>query len=200
MLVEIIMKSSKVSRITISAAIVAIIGMLTYSWAVSPQASYVHAAQQYETVSLEVEKKANLITKLIRIKKGKIEELQAEIESTSISFFTSEQSEEFFGQLEKISTTANCDLKSVVFEKEKVISIDDKDLEVAEITEKKANIKIEAPYTAVIDLTETLKKYPHTICISNLEMKFISPDTNKLSCSMSLIVYLTGDKELLSDE
>jgi hypothetical protein len=90
-------------------------------------------------------------------------------------------------------------LKSVVFEKEIAILSDEKNVDAASVTEKKANIKMAAPYNAIIDFAAALEDYPATICISKLAIESRLPKTNKLSCSMNLTIYITEDKELLSD-
>jgi hypothetical protein len=99
MLAETFIKSSKVSRIVISASIVAIVGILTYNWAVSPQASYIQAAQKYEMLSKDVDKKVKVIGNAIRVKKINLEKLQAGLDSINLSFFTTEQASDFFAQL-----------------------------------------------------------------------------------------------------
>jgi Tfp pilus assembly protein PilO len=200
MLVETIMKSSKVSRGIISFSIVAIVGFVTYNWAVSPQISYVNAAQQYEALSHNLEKKTKIMSNAVRIKNIKVQLLHTEIQSSSVRFFSRDQADVFFAQLEKISTVASCDLNSLVFQSETFISVESENNESALVTEKKAHLKIEGTYHAIVDFAAAMKEYPLTVCLESLKLELKKSDTNKLSCSMDLKVYLTEDKELLSNE
>lgn len=200
MLAENIMKSSKVSRVVIAVSTVAIVGLVTYNWAVSSQVSYVQAAQQYENMSQNLEKKSKIMSNSIRIKNVKLEKLHTEIKSSPVCFFTGDQADDFFAQLEKISTAANCNLTSLVFTQETTISIDKKNPASNTAIEKNASIKIDGTFGAIVNFTAALKDYPQTVCMSNLMLKPGKSETQKLSCSMNLKVYLTEDKELLSDE
>ncbi len=200
MLAETIMKSSKVSRGIISFSIVAIVGLVTYNWAVSPQISYVKAAQQYETLSQDMENKSRIMSNSIRIKNVKREKLHAEIESSSIRIFSIDQSDDFFAQLEKMTTTANCDLVSLVYNQEKIVSLDNENPDSAAVTEKNAQLKIDGQYGAIINFTAALKDHPFTVCVLDLRLGQENKDMGKLSCSMNLKVYITDDKEFLSNE
>jgi Tfp pilus assembly protein PilO len=199
-LTETIMKSSQVSRIVISTSLVAIVGLLTYNWAISPQASYLHAAQQYETVSQDVDKKVKILGNTVRVKEVKLKKLQAEMKSVGSSFFSAGQATDFFGQIEKISTAAGCNFESMVFINGETIVHDKNNLESPKITEKKVIVKVAGTYGAIVGFTSTLKDYPMTIYMSDLLIRSIGPSTDKLSCSMRLKVYITKDKELLLDE
>ena len=199
-LTETIMKSSQVTRIIISASIVAAVDLLTYNWAVSPQASYLHAAQKYETLSQDIDKKTKIMGNAVRIEKIKLEKLQAQMKSSGSDFFSAEQATDFFAQLEKISTAAGCTLESMVFEKGTTTSLDKNNPQASEVNEKKAFVKVVGTYTAIIELTSALKDYPLTIYLSKLKIVSMGPNTDKLSCSINLKVYLTEEKELLLDE
>ena len=199
-LTETIMKSSQVSRIVISASLVAIVGLVTYNWAISPQASYLQAAQQYETVSQDVDKKVKVLSNNVRIKKIMLEKLQARIKSTQSSFFSSGKATDFFGQIEKLSTAAGCNFESMVFENIETTSLDKNNPESLKVTEKKAIVKVAGTYGAIVGFMSALKDYPLNVYLNDLTIRSMGSDTDKLSCSMKLKVYITEDKELLSDE
>lgn len=198
-LTETIMKSSQVSRIIISTSIVAVVGLLTYNWAVSPQASYLHAAQQYETVSLDVDKNIKIMLNNVKINEIKLKKLQARIKSSRSSFFSDGQAADFFGLFEKISTAAGCNLESMIFANETITSLDKKE-QSPKIIEKKANVKVTGSYGAIIALTSVLKDYPLTVYINDLRIKSIDLSADNLACSMDIKIYLTENRELLIDE
>jgi len=147
-----------------------------------------------------MESKSRIMSNALRVKKVKLEKLQAQMESSSSNFFSAEHATDFFAQLEKISANAGCNLETVTFEKEKSTSLDDNDPQASTITEKKALIKFSGTYEAIINLTSTLKDYPQTIYLSKLIIQSIGTSTDNLACSMNIKVYLTEDKELILDE
>lgn len=199
-LTETIMKSSQVSRIVISASLVAIVGLVTYNWAVSPQASYLQAAQQYETVSQDVDKKVKILGNAVRVKELRLKKLRAEMKSVENCFFSTAQATDFFGQIEKISIAAGCNFESMVFINGETIALDKNNPESPKITEKKVVVKVAGSYSAIVGFTSTLKDYPMTVYMSDLLIRSMGSDTDKLSCSMKLKVYITKDKESLLDE
>ncbi|MBW8015213.1 MAG: hypothetical protein FVQ82_03430 [Planctomycetes bacterium] len=199
-LTETIMKSSQVSRVIISIAIVASVGLLTYSWAVSPQASYLHAAQQFETVSQDIENKVKIMGNTVRVQEVKLKKLQDKLKSSGSSFFSAAQATDFFAQLEIMSVTAGCNLESMVFATEKTTKLDKNKPKSTKITEKEVSVKILGTYGAIVGLTSAIKDYPLTVYLNDLLIRTTSSTTNKLSCSMNIKVYLTEDKELLLDE
>lgn len=199
-LTETIMKSSQVSRIIISACIVAAVGLLTYNWAVSPQASYLNAAQRYETVSQDLDKKARIIGNQVRVKEIKRDKLLEKIKACRSSFFRTEQATNFFASLEKMADLAGCNLESMLFANEVTDRLDKDNPESPKVIEKNAILKITGTYGQIVDLTSALKDYPLKVYISNLQIMSTGISTNKLSCSMNIKVYLTEDKELLLDD
>ena len=199
-LTETIMKSSKVSRVVISASLVAVVGLLTYNWAVSPQASYLNAAQQYEQVSQDVDTKVKILNNTIRVRKKTLEKLRDRMQFTGSTFFTAEQATDFFGRVEKISTDSGCNLESMVFINGQTVTLDKNDRESPNVTEKKAVVEITAAYGEIIKFIVAVNNYPLTVYIKELDIRSINASTDKLSCSMILKVYLTKDKELLLDE
>jgi hypothetical protein len=99
-LTETIMKSRQLTRVIVSFSVVAIVGIITYNWAVSPQASYVKAAQRYENISQDVDKQVRLLNNSIRIKRSKVEKIHETINSSAVIFFSPEQASDFFAELE----------------------------------------------------------------------------------------------------
>lgn len=199
-LTETIMKSSQVSRIIISASVVAAVGFLTYGWAVSPQASYLHAAQRFETVSLDIDKKMRIMGNSVRIGQIKLKKLQAQIKATGNCFFSTAQATEFFAGIEKTATDAGCNLDSMVFANEITTMLDKNNPQSPKVTERKASVKVTGTYGAIVGLTSALKDYPLTVYISELQIRTTGQATDNLSCSMNIKVYLTEEKELLLDD
>jgi Tfp pilus assembly protein PilO len=199
-LTETIMKSSKVSRVVASASIVLIVGLLTYNWAVSPQASYLQAAQRYETVAESIGKKTKIMSNAVRVKKIKIKKLRDSLRISGSNFFSNQQAEELFSQLGNISTLAGCNFESIVFAKETSNLLDEDKPEISKVIEKQARVKVVGTYGEIVSFTSALKDYPSAIYTSDLMIELKNSETGKLSCSMNLKIYLTEDKELLLDK
>lgn len=199
-LTETIMKSSQVSRIIISASIVAAVGFLTYSWAVSPQASYLQAAQQYELVSQDVNKKVKITSNQVRVKEIKLEELKVQLKASGVSFFSTAKAADFFAGIGKTVTASGCNIESMVFDRELTTKLDNNNPQSPKVTEKKALVKVTGSYGEIVKLISAFEDYPLAVYVSDLLIRSTSNSTDKLLCSMNLKVYLTEDKDLLLDK
>ncbi|KKM14813.1 hypothetical protein LCGC14_1702300, partial [marine sediment metagenome] len=83
------------TKIFVSVSTVALIAIAMYNWAVSPQTSYLQAAQRYETMMSDAGDKTTVIKNGIDGKKKELERLYEDIAATKDSFFTLKTSNEF---------------------------------------------------------------------------------------------------------
>lgn len=199
-LTETIMKSTQTSRIVVSVSIVISFGLMIYSWIVSPQVSYIQAAQRYETLSDSMEKKVADINNSIRIKKNKIADLQQELGSIGVSFFKPDEAAEFFGEFEKFAIENNCRIQSLNFARDKIISLDTENKENLKVVEKAASLNFAGRYNSIIGLLKTLSAYPKKIYMTDMFIESTGTGSSGLICDIKIKVYLTQDKELLADE
>ncbi len=199
-LTETIMKSTQTSRIIVSASIVISFGLIIYSWIVSPRASYIQAAQRYETLSDNMETKVANISRSISIKKGKITDLQQELVAIGDNFFKPGEATELFGEFEKFAIKNNCRIQSLNFDRDKIITLDTENMGNLKVVEKAASLNIAGEYGSIIGLLKTLSAYPKKIYMTDMSIKSIGDGNSGLICDIQLKVYLTKDKELLADE
>jgi len=199
-LTETIMKSTKTSRVIISASIVISFGLMTYSWVVSPQATFIQAAERYETLSGNMEKKVLMVNNSIRVKKKKIAALTQELSFIGNSFWGPEDAVDFFGALERYAFENKCKIQSMNFVRDKKISVETKKNGKIDVVEKAASLNFIGEYGSIIGFLKTLSIYPKQVYMSEMSIQSVGDGSALLECDIDIKVYLTDDKELLTDE
>ena len=199
MLTDKIVKCSSTSKVVISVSFVAIVTLATYNWIVSPQTGYLHAARQYEMIVGNAGKKTTFIKEQITIKEVEIEVLQREIAEIQNSFFPPQKATEFFMDIEPLSLQCNCNVDSLTFMADETRQGVDKD-ESSPVILKSAVVEITGAYEDLMKFLGRLGGYPQRISINDLRIESGPRDTEKLSCGMTITIYVVEDKEIITDE
>jgi Tfp pilus assembly protein PilO len=199
MLTDKIVKCSSTSKIVVSVSFVAIVTLATYNWIVSPQTGYLHAARQYEMIVGNAGKKTTFIKDQISTKEVEIEELQREIAEIQNSFFSSQKATEFFMDIEPLSLQCNCNVDSLTFMADETHHGTDEDKS-SPVILRHAAVDITGTYEDLMKFLGRLGNYPQRIAISDLRIESGPRDSDKLTCGMTITIYIVEDKEIITDE
>jgi Tfp pilus assembly protein PilO len=199
MLSEQIMKSSPFSRVIVSVSTVVILAIAVYNWAVSPHTKYLHAAEKYQTMADNVEKKTRSLKKVVSIKEKKLESLKQELIEFKTAFFTPSEGVEFFSGLEPIAEKTGCNIKLMTFGSARSMVIDESDTDSDMITVKIATLQYTGKYARVTRFLKYLNDYPKRVAVSNLRIKSPSNSDTILDCKMNITIYITENKEPATD-
>ena len=200
MLSEQIMKSSPFSRAIVSASTVVILAIAAYNWAVSPQTTYLNAAEKYQTMTDTVKKKTLLLKKAVSIKEKKLKSLEQELTQFKTAFFDTSEGVEFFSNLESIAEQCGCNIKLSTFEPAHSMMDNELDMDGVVITARIATVRYTGKYVKVIQFLRYLNDHPKRISVSNLQIESPSDGSTILDCSMDITIYVTEDKEPDTDE
>jgi len=199
MLTDKIVKCSSTSKIVVSVSFVAIVTLATYNWIVSPQTGYLHAARQYEMIVGNAGKKTTFIKDQISTKEVEIEVLQREIAEIQNSFFSSQKATEFFMDIEPLSLQCNCNVDSLTFMADETHQGTNEDKS-SPVILRHAAVDITGTYEDLMKFLGRLGNYPQRIAISDLRIESGPRNSDKLTCGMTITIYIVEDKEIITDE
>ena len=200
MLSEQIMRSSPFSRVIVSVSMVAIFAIAAYSWAVSPHTAYLHATEKYQTMTDSVEEKTLLLARAVSIKEQKLESLKQELVECRKTFFNSSEGVEFFSDLESVAEQNAFNIKLMTFKPARSVKVDEQDMDSTMITVRNAMLRYTGKYVKVIQFLRYLNDHPKRVCVSDLRIKSPSGGSTILECSMNITIYITENKESVTDE
>jgi Tfp pilus assembly protein PilO len=200
LLMEKIVKSSPGIKLFVCVSTVAIIAFGTYSWIVSPQISYLKAAESYEWMTGNAGQKGTTIEKGIGSKQQEIAALAEEIDQIQDSFFTEEKAREFFSDLEPISLQSNCNIDTLAFLPAETIGSETDNEHTTSIILKRAEISLIGQYENIIKFLKKLSSYSQRVSIGNLQIQSDHFGQQELSCYMTVTIYLIEDKEKVKNE
>ncbi len=171
MLTDKIMKSNRAPRVFVSVSMIAIVAFGAYNWAISPQTSYLHAAQQYEKMMRNAGEKTEVIKEQIQLKKVELTKLRKEFDETESGFFTLRGAKEFFSDLEPISLQCKCTIDSYNYRPAQYISSDTEGGGHSSIIVKQVEISLTGRYENIIKFFTRLGGYSERIYISELYLE-----------------------------
>jgi len=199
MLMDKLGKTSPNTKIFISVSTIAIVAIAMYNWAISPQTSYLKAAQLYETMMSNASKKTVIIKNGIHAKKKELERLHQEIMATKDSFFNVKTSREFFSDIDPIASQSGCMIASLTFMSSSSVSAGEEKKVDSGITEKTAGLEFTGNYESIIKFLRRLSNYSQHIMIDNLVIESLGFGRKQLVCHMTITIYLIEEKELITD-
>ena len=200
MLTDKLIKSSPSSKIFVSVSTIAIVTLATYSWVVSPQVSYLHAAQQYKVIAHSTAQKATSIEDHVRKRKAELAGLHRQIDEIRDSFFTPDKAKEFFSDLELIALQCGCNISSLTFRSAGAVAAYGDREYFPSVVLKRAEITFAGQYDGIIKFLEKLSAYQERISVGSLLIKVSPNNIEELICSMTITIYLIEDKETISNE
>ncbi len=199
MLMDRIGKINTNTKIFMSVSMVALVGIAMYNWAVSPQTSYLQAAQRYETMMSNAGEKTTVIKNGIQDKKKELERLHEEIVATKDSFFTLKTSREFFSDIVPILNQSDCMMDSLTFKPTSSVTSDEDTEMDSGITEKRATLVFTGQYESIIKFLRRLSGYSQHIMIDSLVIESLRSGGKQLACHMTITIYLIEEKEIVTD-
>ncbi|MCK4752234.1 MAG: hypothetical protein KAS75_02225 [Planctomycetes bacterium] len=197
-----ITKLDRSSKNAFFAALIVIMTIAMYSWIVAPHATYMSAAEQYESVIENTAKQNIIVESKLQIKKKKIEQLNKKLIPLKAVLFTSEESQNFFGtHLQIILEETGCAANSLDFISSKTVSRDKKEKSnISGIVLKRATLNVTGLYGSVVKLMEMLQENTKKVWIESVAVKPFSEDSSQISCDMTISIYTIQDKETSVNE
>lgn len=191
-----IIRSGPATRVIIAVSFVSIVALAAYNWVISPQITYLHAAEQYKSIIAGDGARSTVILKNVEKKLVELEKLQQDISGLENSFFTFEKAMEFFSDIEPIAVQHNCTVESSDF----IPSVSKKSGDVSDVTLSRARIMLSGNYKNIMKFLEKIRDYPQRIVVSNLLIERGNKINNDLNCQVSITIYVIEDKETITHE
>ena len=199
MLSEQIMKSSPFSRIIVSGSMVVFVALAAYNWAVSPQTTYLHASQQYTSMNDTVRKKVLMRKKTVEAKRKKLNATRENVDELKADFFSPSQSSKFFSGIEKMAEKSGCDIEMMAFKADNRRLANGLNIDKVKFLQRCASVEFVGEYGQIVEFLKDITDSPGRLSIGNLSIGS-SMNTRGLACEMNITVYVSEDKELISDE
>jgi Tfp pilus assembly protein PilO len=209
---EQITKLTPTSKFLLGGSIVVIVAVASYNWCIAPQASYLQAASAHEDILAIARKKTTVISERVDTNRKKISQLQEDINKIEGSFFTRENSREFFSDLDPLSRQCDCTIDTLNFIAPEPVLIEHKNDPENEqdngeakvyssgIVTKGATISLAGKYEGIVQFLKKLGSYSQRIIINDLYIESTSPESDILSCYINIKVYVIEDRETLNNE
>lgn len=198
MLIEKIAKISVYSRTAVSVAIVGLVAMLAYIWAVEPQMNYLNAAQQYQDMITAVEKKTKTIEFDIKVKNQQMDTMTTQVISLEKKFFDNQTARDFFGSIEKVMSNNNCRIIGLNALNEKSSDSYNTQKNPGNINVQTYLLTFSANFSDVMNFLDAIDNYDQKVFIDELVMNTVAGSDAllcKIKCSICVV-----DKESADDE
>jgi len=195
MIIDYLAKLSRSSRNAGSAALIIIVGIAMYSWAVAPHTNYLFAAQRYESVVDNIAKESKAISETVKTKKAKLGKLREEFAELQSTLFTPLKAKEFFSDLQALSEEAGCRVYSLNFTTDNRAFEGKEAGNVLGIVANKAMLGVVGTYGSVIKLVERLGVRTQQVWIDSLKMEALDDAAAQLKCDITITIYTIEDKE-----
>lgn len=192
MLIDNLAKLNRSSRSAVFAALIIIAAIATYKRIVAPHATYLFAAQQYESVLGNVVKKNKVIHNTIKVKKKKLEESREQFARLKSTLFTPNEAKEFLSNLEVTVKETDCAVYSLNFGASKPV-LENKQNK--GISANRATLVVIGVYDNIIRLVEKLQMRTQGVWINSLKMEPLDGDFTRLKCDMTITIYTIQDEE-----
>ncbi len=195
MLIDNLAKLNRPSRIAVFAALIVIAAIATYKRIVAPHATYLFAAQQYESVLGNVVKKNKVIHNTVKVKKEKLEESREQFARLKSTLFTPNEAKEFLSDLEVTAKETDCAVSSLNFGASKPVPENKQNKDASGISANSAMLGVIGVYDNIIRLVEKLQMRTQGVWIDSLKMETLDGDFTRLKCDMTITIYTIQDEE-----
>lgn len=192
MLIDNLAKLNRSSRSAVFAALIVIAAIATYKRIVAPHATYLFAAQQYESVLGNVVKKNKVIHNTIKVKKKKLEESREQFARLKSTLFTPNEAKKFLSDLEVTAKETNCAVYSLNFGASEPVPENKQN---KGISANRATLVVIGIYDNIIRLVEKLQMRTQGVWIDSLKMETLDDDFARLKCDMTITIYTIQDEE-----
>jgi len=194
-LIDNLAKLNRSSRSAVFAALIVIAAIATYKRIVAPHATYLFAAQQYESVLGNVVKKNKVIHNTVKVKKKKLEESREQFAQLKNTLFTPNEAKEFLSDLEDTAKETGCAVYSLNFGASEPVPENKQNKDASSIYANRAMLSVTGVYDNIIRLVEKLQMRTQGVWIDSLKMKTLDGDFTQLKCDMTITIYTIQDKE-----
>ena len=200
MLTDKFIKSSPSSKIFVSVSTIAIVTLTTYGWIVSPQISYLHAAQQQKVMTRNAEQKTIGLRNQAHKRGAELTDLRNQIDAIRDSFFTPTEAHEFFSDLDMTAIQYGCNIGSLTFMSAKAVAPEAGHEYFSSVVLRRAEITLTGQYDGILAFLTKLGAYRQRISIGSLLIKPNPSNIEELICSMTTTIYIIENKETISNE
>jgi len=200
MLMESITKTSPKSKIVVCVSMISILAIVMFDWVVSPQISYLKAAERYDWMVDKASRRSSSIIENLEVKSKELEELKAEVEQIQNGFFSEKKAKEFFSDLEPICLLSDCNIESLTFMPPERVASEKNELYTTSITLKRAKVSFAGGYENIIKFHKKLSEYSQQVSVETLTIQSSQYFDKLLNADMTLKIYQVNDKEMISNE
>jgi hypothetical protein len=195
MLINNLAKLSRSSRNAASASLILIAALAMYNWIVAPHTTYLVAAQQHEVVVATVARKNEHITKMVEIKRKKLEKLREQSAHLLSTIFTADKTTEFFSDLQAISEQSGCIVHSLNFVSNTSELKPGRGEDNTGVVDRGAVLSIIGEYKNIIKLLERLQMRSEKVWIDSVRMQTVDRRSANPRCDIALRIHTIRNKE-----
>lgn len=200
MLINNLAKLNRSSRNAASAALIVIAAIAMYNWIVAPQATYLLAAQQYESAMSNIVKKNRVISNTIEVKRKMLQELHDQLAQFQSTLFTPDTAREFFSNLQAISEQAGCTVYSLNFITSEPSPKGRESENTSGVVAKSVVLSVVGIYKDIIKLIERLQARTQKVWIDSVKMQILDHDSAQPKCDITITIYTIQDTEATLNE
>ncbi len=190
MLINNTIRSGPTTKVMIAVSFIAIVALAAYNWVISPQITYLHAAEQYKSIVGGAGAKSTIIQKNIERKLVEIEKLQQDVSRLENSFFTFEKAREFFSDIQAMAEQTNCVIYSLNFSPTDTVIDTGKSEISSHITANRAVFSVGGRYKDIAALINKLQNRSKQVWIDSISIEPVDRNSELLKCDMSIAIYV----------
>lgn len=194
MLVKNLAKLNRSSRNAASASLIVIAALAMYNRIVAPHATYLSAAQRYESVMDNVVKKNKTIGNRVKTKKKKLQELREQSAQLQSTLFTPDQAREFFSDLQAISQQTGCIVYSVNLITSQPSLKGGQSKDTSGVVTKSAVLSVIGVYRNITKLIERLQARTKKVWIA-IKVRTLDYSLDRPRCDITITICVIMDKE-----
>ena len=196
MLIDNLAKLSRTSKNAFSASLIVITALAIYNWKVAPHATYLLAAQQYESVMDSVVKKNKTISSRVEVKRKKLQELREQSSQLHSTLFSPDKAGEFFSDLQAISEETGCIVYSVNLMTNKQSPNRDGQLrDSLGLETKNAVLSVVGVYRNITKLIERLQSRTQKVWIDSINLRTLQNNPEQPRCDITITICIITDEE-----
>jgi len=195
MLVNDLAKMNRSSRNAASASLIVIAALAMYNWIVTPHATYLSAAQRYESVTDNIVKKNKAIGNRVKTKKMKLQELHEQSAQLQSTLFTPDQAREFFSDLQAISEETGCIVYSVNLVTSGPGPKGGQSKDTSGVVTKSAVLSVVGVYRNIAKLIKRIQARTQKVWIDSVKVRTLDYSSDQPRCDITITICALTDKE-----
>lgn len=181
-------------------AVLFVIGTIAvYNQIVAPQAKYLFAAGQFDTVTNKLKSNQTIVASDIKVKEKQIVELREKLTNFYGQFFTRETGKGFLDNIQTFSDESNCFLVSL-----RVISGANLDAKSGgaehKTTISMVELSVVGNFMDILNFVEKVQDRPERVNVCNLTLKTMKEGSSSLKADMAIMIYVKIDDGEISHE